>query len=598
MEQMNNEFEIIGKENIPSNGHVVKWVKEMAAMCNPDKIQWLNGSEEEEKGLIKEALRAGDLIELNQKKMPGCYLHRSAINDVARTEELTFICTENKEDAGPTNNWMAPKEAYEKLGAIFDGSMKGKTMYVIPFLMGPKGSMFAKVGVQLTDSVYVALSMRKMTRMGRIAWEELGNTDNFTRCLHSKADLDIKRKFICHFPEDNTVWSVGSGYGGNALLGKKCLALRIASFLGRKEGWMAEHMLIMGVKTPENETYYITAAFPSACGKTNLAMLIPPDSMPKWKVWTVGDDIAWMHIGKDGRLWAVNPEAGFFGVMPGTSTKTNPNAMKTLQSNTIFTNVALKEDGTVWWEGCGEERPKKAVDWRGEIWQSDSMEKGAHPNSRFTAHVSQCPSTSPEWDNPEGVPISAIIFGGRRAKVAPLIYESFDWQHGTFIGATMASEKTAAAEGKVGEVRHDPMAMLPFCGYHMGDYFKHWLDMGKKIHKQPKIFHVNWFKTDNDGNFLWPGFRENLRVIKWIIDRVKEDVKARKTAIGYVPNAKDIYLEGINLEEGDVEELLHIDKEAWTEEVQKQEEFFRKFWNKLPEEILQEHKKLKARIAS
>jgi len=598
MEQKNYMFEILGKENIPSNEHAIKWINEMALMCKPQKIQWLNGSVEEEKGLIKEALRAGDLIELNQKKMPGCYLHRSAINDVARTEELTFICAENKEDAGPTNNWMAPKEAYEKLGSIFDGSMKGRTMYVVPFLMGPKGSMFAKVGVQLTDSVYVALNMRKMTRMGRIAWEELGNTSNFTRCLHSKSDLDIKRRFICHFPEDNTVWSVGSGYGGNALLGKKCLALRIASFLGRKEGWLAEHMLIMGVKTPGNETYYIAAAFPSACGKTNLAMLIPPDSMPGWKVWTVGDDIAWMHIGKDGRLWAVNPEAGFFGVVPGTSMKTNPNAMKTLQSNTIFTNVVLKEDGTVWWEGCGEERPKKAIDWRGEIWQSDSMEKGAHPNSRFTAHVSQCPSTSSEWDNPEGVPISAIIFGGRRAKVAPLIYESFDWQHGTFIGATMASEKTAAAEGKVGEIRHDPMAMLPFCGYHMGDYFKHWLDMGKKIHNQPKIFHVNWFKTDKNGNFLWPGFRENLRVIKWIIERVKEDVKARETAIGYVPNAKDIHLEGINLAEGDVEELLHIDKEAWAEEVQKQEDFFKKFGNKLPMEILKEHKKLKARIAS
>ena len=381
-------------------------------------------------------------------------------------------------------------------------------------------------------------------------------------------------------------------------MGKKCLALRIASFLGKKEGWLAEHMLIMGVKTPKNETYYVAAAFPSACGKTNLAMLIPPDSMPGWKVWTVGDDIAWMHIGKDGRLYAVNPEAVFFGVVPGTSMKTNPNAMKTLQSNTIFTNVALKEDGTVWWEGHDEKAPEKAVDWKGEIWQASSKEKSAHPNSRFTASILECPSASPEWSNPDGVPISAIIFGGRRAKVAPLIYESFDWQHGTFVGATMASEKTAAAEGKVGEIRHDPMAMLPFCGYHMGDYFKHWLEMGKKLHKQPKIFHVNWFRTDANGNFLWPGFRENLRVIKWVIDRVKEDVKARETAIGYVANEKDIHMEGINLAEEDVEELLHIDKEAWIEEVQKQEEFFRKFGDKLPKEILNEHKKLKARIAS
>src|SRR3989338_6461889 len=481
MGQINTEFEVIGKENIPSNEHVVKWAHEMAAMCKPDKIRWLNGSEVEEKELIKEALRVEDLIELNQKKMPGCYLHRSAINDVARTEELTFICTENKEDVGPTNNWMNPKEAYEKLGTIFDGSMKGRTMYVVPFLMGPKGSMFAKVGVQLTDSVYVALNMRKMTRMGKVALAALEKTGSFTRCLHGKADLDPARRFICHFPEDNAVWSVCSGYGGNALLGKKCLALRIASFLGKKEGWLAEHMLIMGVKTPKIETYYIAAAFPSACGKTNLAMLIPPDSMPGWKIWTVGDDIAWMHIGKDGRLYAVNPEAGFFGVVPGTSMKTNPNAMKTLQSNTIFTNVALKEDGTVWWEGHDEKAPEKAVDWKGEIWQASSKEKSAHPNSRFTASILECPSASPEWSNPDGVPISAIIFGGRRAKVAPLIYESFDWQHGTFVGATMASEKTAAAEGKVEEIRHDPMAMLPFCGYHMGDYFKHWLEMGKKI---------------------------------------------------------------------------------------------------------------------
>ncbi len=590
------KIENINERNMPSNEHAPKWVNEMASMCKPDKIQWLDGSEQEERELIKEALRVGDLIELDQKKMPGCYLHRSAHNDVARAEQLTLICTEREEDAGPTNNWMAPKEAYKKLAEIFEGSMKGRIMYVVPFLMGPKGSMFCKVGVELTDSVYVALNMRKMTRMGKIAWEELGSSNDFTRCLHSKADLDDKRRFICHFPEDNTVWSVGSGYGGNALLGKKCLALRIASFLGRKEGWLAEHMLIMGVKNPKGETHYIAAAFPSACGKTNLAMLIPPETMPGWEVWTVGDDIAWMHIGKDGRLWAVNPEAGFFGVVPGTSMKTNPNAMKIMQQNTIFTNVVLKDDGTVWWEGSGEEAPHKATNWKGELWESDLGEKGAHPNSRFTASISQCPSISPEWDNPEGVPISAIVFGGRRAKVAPLVYESFDWQHGTFVGSTMASEKTAAAEGKVGEVRHDPMAMLPFCGYNMGDYFRHWLEMGKKLHKQPKIFHVNWFRTDEDGNFLWPGFGENLRVIKWIIERVKEEVGAKETAIGYVPHAKDMHLKGINLAEEDIEELLRIDKEAWNEEVKKQEEFFKKFGNKLPEEILGEHRKLKERL--
>jgi phosphoenolpyruvate carboxykinase (GTP) len=413
--------------------------------------------------------------------------------------------------------------------------------------------------------------------------------------VHGKAELDKNKRFICHFPEDNTVWSVGSGYGGNALLGKKCLALRIASFLGKKEGWMAEHMLIMGVQNPEGEVHYVVAAFPSACGKTNLAMLIPPDSMPGWKIWTVGDDIAWMHVGKDGRLYAVNPESGFFGVVPGTSTKTNPNAVKTVQQNTIFTNVVLKDDGTVWWEGCDEPRPEKATNWKGELWQSNSKDAGAHPNSRFTVHISQCPSAQ-EWDNPEGVPISAIIFGGRRTKVAPLVYQSFDWQHGTFVGSTMASEKTAAAEGKVGEVRHDPMAMLPFCGYNMGDYFKHWLEMGKKIGKQPKIFHVNWFKTDDNGDFLWPGFGENLRVIKWMIGRVKEDIGAKETPIGHVPNKEDLYLEGIDLKEEDVEALLHIDKEAWQEEVSKQEEFFKKFEESLPGEILEEHEKLKERL--
>jgi phosphoenolpyruvate carboxykinase (GTP) len=590
------EPEIINKEKMPSNEHVIKWVNEMAAMCKPDKIQYLDASEEEEKELIEEALRVGDLIKLSQEKMPGCYLHRSAQNDVARTEKLTFVCTQKEEDAGPTNNWMAPADAYKKLAEIYDGSMKGRTMYVVPFLMGPKGSMFCKVGFELTDSVYVALNMRKMTRMGKIALEELGDSDDFTKCLHGKADLNMERRFICHFPEDNTIWSVGSGYGGNALLGKKCLALRMASFLGKKEGWLAEHMLIMGIESPKGDIHYVAAAFPSACGKTNLAMLIPPESMPGWKIWTVGDDIAWMHINEDGKLYAVNPEAGFFGVVPGTSMKTNPSVMKAMEKNTIFTNVVMKDDGTVWWEGMGEEAPKKATNWKGELWTSDSEEKGAHPNSRFTVSIKNTPTYSKEWENPNGVPISAIVFGGRRAKVAPLVYQSFDWQHGTFVGATAASEQTAAAEGQVGAIRHDPMAMLPFAGYHMGDYFKHWLEMGKKTKHAPKIFHVNWFRTDDDGNFIWPGFGENLRVLKWIIERVKDEAEAVKTPIGYVPHQKSLHTEGLNMSEDDIESVLSIDKEAWNEEVKKQEEFFNKFGDKFPQELWEEHKKLKERL--
>jgi phosphoenolpyruvate carboxykinase (GTP) len=589
--------EEINTKNRPTNTYVLRWVEQMEKMCKPDKIQWLDGSENEERELIKAALESGDLIKLDQKKMPGCYLHRSAHNDVARAEQLTFICTKKEEDAGPTNNWMAPIKAYKKLEALFNGAMKGRTMYVVPFLMGPQGSKFCKVGVELTDSLYVALNMRKMTRMGKGAWKELGQTNNFTKCLHSKAELDDKKRFICHFPQDNTVWSVGSGYGGNALLGKKCLALRIASYLGKKEGWFAEHMLIMGVKQGKGETHYVAAAFPSACGKTNLAMLTPPKTMPGWKVWTVGDDIAWMHIGKDGRLWAVNPEAGFFGVVPGTSDKTNPKAMQTMRKNTIYTNVVHRDDGTVWWEGCGDKAPKKATNWKGEVWQSDLGEKGAHPNSRFTSSVNQCPSISPEWDNPKGVPISAIIFGGRRAKVAPLVFESFNWQHGTFVGSTMASEKTAAAEGTVGEVRYDPMAMIPFCGYNMGDYFKHWLKMGKNIKKQPKIFHVNWFRTDKDGNFLWPGYGENLRVVKWIIERSLGKVGAKETPIGYTPYAKDLHIKGLNLKLDNIEKLLNIELEDWKEEVRQQAEFLKKFGAKLPKEVAKEHQELKRRLA-
>ena len=579
-----------------TNQAVLQWVQEMAGLCKPDRLYWCDGSEEEKQELIQEAIRVGDLEPLNQEKLPGCYLHRSNPNDVARTEELTFICTRNREDAGPTNNWMDPKAAYQKLGAIFDGSMKSRTMFVVPFIMGQPGSPFSKVGIELTDSVYVALNMRIMTRMGKVAWDQLGGSDYFTRGLHGKADLNPSRRFICHFPEDNTIWSVGSGYGGNALLGKKCLALRIASFLGRREGWLAEHMLILGVENPKGEVTYITAAFPSQCGKTNLAMLIPPASLKGYKTWTVGDDIAWLRIGPDGRLWAVNPEAGFFGVAPGTNSKSNPNALATIQKNTLFTNVLRKSDGTVWWEGLDGDPPSEGMDWKGKHWTPASGEKGAHPNSRFTAPASQCPSISPYWEDPKGVPISAIIFGGRRAKVAPLVYQSFNWQHGVFVGATMASETTAAATGKVGIVRRDPMAMLPFCGYHIGDYFAHWLSMGKRITTPPKIFHVNWFRTGENGKFLWPGFGENLRVLNWIIDRCQGKGEGVETPIGYLPTPKTLDMSGLNLPPQTLETLLSVDREAWQEELKSQAEFFKSIGNRLPQELWREHEASSRRL--
>lgn len=579
-----------------NNPSVTKWVEEMAKLTKPDKIVWLDGSEEEKERLIEEACRTGELKELNQKKLPGCYLHRTAINDVARVEHLTFICTSKKEDAGPTNNWMAPAEAYEKLGRIFDGSMRGRTMYVIPYLMGPVGSPFSKVGIELTDSIYVVLNMRIMTRMGKIAMEHLRNSDDFVKGLHSKADLNPERRFICHFPEDNTIWSVGSGYGGNVLLGKKCFALRIASYMGWKEGWMAEHMLILGLEDPEGKITYIAAAFPSACGKTNLAMLVPPPSQKGYKVWTVGDDIAWMRIGKDGRLWAVNPEAGFFGVAPGTSSKTNPNALATIQKNTIFTNVLETPEGTVWWEGLDQPPPRYGIDWKGEPWTPESGKVGAHPNSRFTAPAHQCPSISPEWENPEGVPISAIIFGGRRAKVAPLVYEAFNWQHGVFVGATMASETTAAAMGEVGVIRRDPMAMLPFCGYNIADYFKHWLEMGKMISNPPKIFHVNWFRTDEDGKFIWPGFGENIRVLKWIASRCEGKGEAVETPIGYIPTVDALDLEGLDLSDEQIESLLRLEKDVWIKELEDQLVFFEKLGDKLPRELRDEHQALRERL--
>ncbi|MBM2802885.1 MAG: Phosphoenolpyruvate carboxykinase [Deltaproteobacteria bacterium] len=581
---------------VPNNVHIQQWVKQMAAMCQPDNVYWCDGSDEEKEQLTKVAVQCGDLLPLNQKVSPGCYLHRSALNDVARTENLTFVCTEQQEEAGPNNNWMAPAESYDKLGKIFASSMHGRTLYVIPFLMGPQGSAFSKVGVQVTDSVYVVLNMRLMTRMGKIALDHLGNSDDFTRCLHAKADLDMERRFICHYPQDNTVWSVGSGYGGNALLAKKCLSLRIASKLGQQEGWMAEHMLIVGVENPDGEITYVCGAFPSACGKTNMAMLVPPVSMKGWKIHTVGDDISWLRVGKDGRLWAINPEAGFFGVAPGTGSNTNPNAVRTVKKDTIFTNVALRDDGTVWWEGHDDPVPANAQDWRGKPWDPEGGSPAAHPNARFTVSIKQCPTYSPEWEKPEGVPISAILFGARRQKLVPLVYQSFNWQHGTFLGATLASETTAAATGAVGVVRRDPMAMLPFCGYNMGDYWGHWLAMGKRASNPPKIFRVNWFQRNERGRFLWPGFGENLRVLRWVIERAKGGGQADETPIGYVPKAASLSGDGLEISKADVDQLVSVDRDAWKNNLKSQSDFFDTFGDHLPTGIKDEHKALAARL--
>ena len=578
------------------NEAVRKFVKEAAAVCRPDDVVWCDGSEEERERLTQLAIREGDLIPLDQKSLPGCYLHRSASNDVARTEHLTFVCSREQDDAGPSNNWMAPDEAYDRLGVIFDGSMAGRTMYVVPFLMGPAGSPFSKVGIEVTDSVYVALSMGSMTRMGQVALDHLGDSDDFTRGLHSKADLNIDRRFICHFPQDNTIWSVGSGYGGNALLAKKCMALRLASVLGEREGWLAEHMMIVGIESPEGETTYVCGALPSACGKTNLAMLVPPESMKGWRVFTVGDDIAWLRVGDDGRLWAVNPEAGFFGVVPGTNSRTNLNAMRTIQRNTIFTNVGLKPDGGVWWEGHDDPAPERVTDWRGRPWHLTREGSVAHPNSRFTVPASECPSISPERENPKGVPISAILFGARRQKLVPLVYQSFDWAHGTFLGATLASETTAAATGAVGVVRRDPMAMLPFCGYNMGDYWNHWLSMGKRLTRPPKIFRVNWFQRDERGGFLWPGFGENLRVLQWIIERSRDGGSADETPIGYLPKPSSIDCAGADVAGGALNRLLHVDREGWRTNLRSQSEFFEKFEDRLPAGIKEQHANLRQRL--
>ncbi|HHT93905.1 MAG TPA: phosphoenolpyruvate carboxykinase (GTP) [Clostridiaceae bacterium] len=580
-----------------NNKYVNEWVEQMAQLTQPDEIVWIDGSEEEKDRLTKQALSTGELVELNQETYPGCYYHRTAENDVARVEHLTFICTSKKENAGPTNNWMEKSYAYARLGNLFNGSMKGRTMYVIPYLMGPPGSEFSKVGIEITDSIYVVLNMRIMTRIGKIAMDFLGDSNDFVKGLHSKGELDPEKRFICHFPEDNAIWSIGSGYGGNVLLGKKCFALRIASALGRREGWMAEHMLILGIEDPNGKVEYIAAAFPSACGKTNLAMLIPPEKYKKagYKVWTVGDDIAWLRIGKDGRLWAINPEAGFFGVAPGTSMKSNPNALLTTKKNTIFTNVALTENKEVWWEGMGVPAPEKALDWRGNPWTPDMDAKAAHPNSRFTAPAKQCPCISDKFEDPNGVPISAIVFGGRRAKLAPLVYQSFDWEHGVYVGATMASETTAAATGKVGVVRRDPMAMLPFCGYNMGEYFQHWIEMGRKIPNPPKIFNVNWFRLDDEGKFIWPGFGDNLRVLLWILDRCNDKADAVKTPIGYLPNPGDIDLEGTDVDLDTLKSILDVNKEDWIEELKSQEEHLGKF-DKLPVEVRNQFEAQKERI--
>jgi phosphoenolpyruvate carboxykinase (GTP) len=579
------------------NQAMQRWVDEVSALTAPAQVVHCDGSEAEKERLIRECLQSGELIELNQKKLPGCYLHRSAPHDVARTEHLTFVCTEDKEDAGPNNNWMSPADAREKLTGLYRGAMKGRTLYVAPFLMGPPGSRFSKVGVEITDSKYVVLNMRVMTRMGRVALEHLGEDGDFTRCLHSLGDLSPERRFICHFPQDNVVWSVGSGYGGNALLGKKCLALRLASFLGKQEGWLAEHMLILGLKTPEGKQHYITAAFPSACGKTNLAMLVPPKSMAGWKVTTVGDDIAWIRPGKDGRLYALNPEAGFFGVVPGTSKRTNPNATEMIRSNTIYTNVALRPDGTPWWEGHDDPAPASALDWQGRPWTPASSEKAAHPNSRFTTPAGQCPSISPEFENPDGVPVSAILFGGRRANVVPLAFQSRSWQHGVYLGASLTSETTAAITGKVGVVRRDPMAMLAFCGYNMGDYFGHWLEVGRKLKVPPGIFRTNWFRADENGKFLWPGFGENLRVLRWVLERCEGRGEAVETAIGYTPTPRSLEADGLDASEAALEKLLQVNPAEWVEIAQSQAAWFASFGLRLPAAIEGERLELERRIA-
>ena len=590
-----------------TNKTVLKWLDEMKELLTPDQVVWIDGSEEQIEALRAEACEIGELHKLNQEKLPGCYLHRTNPNDVARVEDRTFICTTTKEEAGPTNNWCDPAEMYKKLYDIARGSYKGKTMYVIPYSMGPIGSPIAKIGIEVTDSIYVVLNMVIMTRVSPKVLEVLGDSNDWVRGLHSRCDVDPEKRYICHFPQDNTIISVNSGYGGNVLLGKKCFALRIASYQGWKEGWMAEHMLILGLENPQGEVRYIAAAFPSACGKTNLAMLIPPEYLRKkgYKIWTVGDDIAWMKIGPDGRLYAINPENGFFGVAPGTNVHSNFNALESTKKNTIFTNVCLNlDDNTVWWEGLDKNLPENALEWKGNEWnpsmfvKADKSTYAAHPNSRFTAPAENCPCISDEFNKGAGVPISAIVFGGRRAKCAPLVYQSKDWVNGVFVGSAMASETTAAAAGAVGVVRRDPMAMLPFCGYHMGDYFTHWLEMGEKLGENaPKIFNVNWFRTDDEGNFVWPGFGDNMRVLNWIIDRCDGKATASETAIGYIPQPEDIDLTDLDMDIETLKSILKVDKDVWTKEAEEIEEHYKKFGDKLPAALREQLDTLKANLA-
>jgi phosphoenolpyruvate carboxykinase (GTP) len=580
------------------NAALEKWVDEVARLTKPDEVIWCDGSDDENRHLIAEQVATAALHQLDEASYPGCYLARSDPQDVARVEHLTFICSDQKDEAGPTNNWMSPAEADRRVKPLFDGAMKGRKMYVVPYIMGPAGSKISEVGIEITDSPYVVVNMRIMTRMGKIALDQLGDSPNFVKGLHSLGDLSPERRYILHFPQRREIWSIGSGYGGNALLGKKCFALRIASTIARSEGWLAEHMLILGLENPEGKVAYMAAAFPSACGKTNLAMLVPPKSQKGWKVWTVGDDIAWMKFGEDGRLYAVNPEYGFFGVAPGTSYKTNPNAMDTIGRNTIFTNVALTDDDKPWWEGIGGEVPGHLIDWRGNDWKPESGTKAAHPNSRFTAPASQCPMISPEWENPRGVPISAFIFGGRRASTAPLVFESFDWNHGVYVGASVGSETTAAqSDSKVGVIRRDPFAMLPFCGYNMADYFAHWLAIGQRAGaKLPKIFHVNWFRTDADRRFIWPGFGENLRVLRWVLGRCEGTAAADETPIGYVPAAGAMDTRALDVDAATLAGLFELDADEWAAELASQSEFFEKFGDRMPKEIWRQHRAVAERF--